>query len=62
MTVPDTKVQVKLLILFIVGLIVVISALVALYRANHSLKNASTIVMTIVALFMIGVITTLFSL
>ncbi|ANZ60784.1 hypothetical protein AYR62_14405 [Secundilactobacillus paracollinoides] len=62
MTVPDTKVQIKLLILFIVGLIVVITAIVALFRANHSFKNAPIIVMSVVAVFMIGVITTLFSL
>ncbi|WP_156319272.1 hypothetical protein [Secundilactobacillus paracollinoides] len=49
MTVPDTKVQIKLLILFIVGLIVVITAIVALFRANHSFKNAPIIVMSVVA-------------
>lgn len=56
MTIPDTAVQIKLLILFTVGIIALITAIVLSIRRDHRIALTSTLPLMIVAAFMLIVL------
>lgn len=60
MTIADTAVQIKLMILFTVGLIALLTIIVVSIRHDHRIALNSTLPLMIVALFMLIVLISLF--
>lgn len=53
MTIADTAVQIKLMILFAVGLIALLTVIIISIRHDHRIALNSTLPLIIVALFML---------
>ncbi|WP_203652224.1 hypothetical protein [Secundilactobacillus yichangensis] len=60
MTIADTAVQIKLMILFAVGLIALLTVIIVSIRHDHRIAFNSTLPLMIVALFMLIVLISLF--
>lgn len=56
MTHADIAVQIKLLILFTVGLITLLTFIIRHYRQDHRIDFKTTLPLILVALFMAGVL------
>ncbi|KRK99693.1 hypothetical protein FD04_GL002470 [Secundilactobacillus odoratitofui DSM 19909 = JCM 15043] len=56
MTHADIAVQIKLLILFTVGLITLLTFIIRHYRQDHRIDLKTTLPLILVALFMAGVL------
>ncbi|GAW99972.1 hypothetical protein [Secundilactobacillus mixtipabuli] len=59
MTIADTAVQVKLMILFAVGLIALLAVIFLSIRHDHRITLNSTLPLIIVAVFMLSVLISL---
>ncbi|MCH5462846.1 hypothetical protein HC026_07530 [Lactobacillus sp. LC28-10] len=59
MTIADTAVQIKLMILFAVGLITLLTVIVLSIRRDHRIVLNSTLPLIIVSAFMLIVLTSL---
>lgn len=59
MTIADTAVQIKLMILFAVGLITLLTVIILNIRHDHRIALNSTLPLIIVALFMLIVLISL---
>ncbi|MFC6254978.1 hypothetical protein ACFP1H_10355 [Secundilactobacillus hailunensis] len=60
MTIADTAVQLKLMILFAVGLIALLTVIIVSIHHDHRIALTSTLPLIIVAVFMLIVLISLF--